>query len=35
MWAESKTPNAWAWIVSGFFLGFVITGVIVRVIKKD
>jgi hypothetical protein len=35
MWAESKIPNRWAWIVSGFFLAFVVTGVIVRVIKKD
>jgi hypothetical protein len=34
MWAESKTPNTWAWIVSGFFLAFVLTGVIVRIIKK-
>jgi len=30
MWAESKIPNPWAWIVSGLFLVFVITGVIVR-----
>lgn len=35
MWAESKTTNTWAWIVSGLFLGFVITGVSLRVIKKD
>ena len=35
MWAESKTPNTWAWIVSGLFLGFVITGVVMRIIKKD
>jgi hypothetical protein len=34
MWAESKVPNLWAWIVSGLFLVFVVTGVIVRVIKK-
>jgi hypothetical protein len=34
MWAESKTPNTWAWIVSGIFLAFVLTGVIVRIIKK-
>lgn len=34
MWAESKMPNTWAWIVSGFFLLFVITGVIIRIIKK-
>jgi len=30
MWAESKTPNIWAWIVSGLFLVFVITGIILR-----
>jgi hypothetical protein len=34
MWAESKTPNRWAWIVSGLFLVFVITGLIIRVKKK-
>jgi hypothetical protein len=34
MWAESKIPNKWAWIISGLFLVFVITGVIIRVIKK-
>lgn len=35
MWAESKTTNTWAWIVSGLFLVFVLTGLIMRVIKKD
>jgi hypothetical protein len=35
MWAESKMPNTWAWIVSGLFLVFVVTGLIVRLIKKD
>jgi hypothetical protein len=35
MWAESKLTNTWAWIVSGLFLVFVLTGVIIRVIKKD
>jgi hypothetical protein len=35
MWAESKTTNTWAWIVSGLFLVFVITGVVMRIIKKD
>jgi len=30
MWAESKLPNIWAWIVSGFFVVFVITGLIAR-----
>ena len=34
MWAESKIPNRWAWIVSGLFLIFVVTGVIIKVIKK-
>jgi len=34
MWAESKVTNRWAWIVSGLFLIFVLTGVIVRIIKK-
>jgi hypothetical protein len=34
MWAESKLPNRWAWIVSGVFLLFVIAGVIIRGIKK-
>jgi hypothetical protein len=35
MWAKSKTTNRWAWIVSGLFLVFVLTGVLIRVIKKD
>jgi hypothetical protein len=35
MWAESKTPNTWAWIVSGLFLVFVLSGVAMRIIKKD
>lgn len=34
MWAESKTRNTWAWIVSGLFLVFVLTGVIIRTTKK-
>jgi hypothetical protein len=34
MWAESKIPNRWTWIVSGIFLVFVITGVIIKVQKK-
>jgi hypothetical protein len=34
MWAESKIPNRWAWIVSGLFLVFVLTGMIMRVTKK-
>lgn len=35
MWAESKISNTWAWIASGFFLVFVLTGVIMRLLKKD
>jgi hypothetical protein len=35
MWAESKTTNRWAWIISGLFLVFVLTGVVMRVLKKD
>ncbi len=35
MWAVSRIPNIWAWIVSGIFLVFVSAGVIVRIIKKD
>jgi len=34
MWAESRIPNLWAWIVSGVFLIFVLTGVLIKVIKK-
>jgi hypothetical protein len=34
MWAESKVPNIWAWIVSGMFLVFVFTGTVIRIIKK-
>jgi hypothetical protein len=30
MWAESKTPNIWAWVVSGFFLVFVFAGIILK-----
>jgi hypothetical protein len=34
MWAESKIPNIWAWVVSVIFLVFVLTGIFVRKIKK-
>ena len=34
MWAESKIPNRWAWFVSGLFLLFVLTGLIIRLMKK-
>lgn len=33
MWAESKIPNKWAYIVSGLFLVFVFTGVIIKIKK--
>jgi hypothetical protein len=35
IWAESKVPNAWAWIVSVVFVLFVLAGVVLRIIKKD
>lgn len=34
MWAESKTPNKWAWVVTGLFLIFVISGVTFRSLRK-
>lgn len=34
MWAESKVPNIWAWVISGLFLIFVFTGLVIRVKKK-
>jgi hypothetical protein len=34
MHAESKIPNLWAWIVSGLFLLFVCTGIILRKKRK-
>lgn len=34
MWAESKVPNIWAWVLSGVFLLFVLTGITLRRIKK-
>lgn len=34
MWAESKVPNIWAWIVSALFVMFVTTGVIIRKKKR-
>lgn len=35
MKAESKVPNRWAWIVSGIFLLFVLTGIILRKSRKS
>ncbi|MGB8491838.1 MAG: hypothetical protein WCE64_12345 [Bacteroidales bacterium] len=34
MWVESKVPNTWAWVVSGLFLLFVFTGIIIRRNRK-
>jgi hypothetical protein len=34
MWAVSKISNTWAWIVSGIFLLFVVSGLVFRIIKK-
>jgi hypothetical protein len=34
MWAESKVPNIWAWVVSGVFVVFVFSGLIIRKKKR-
>jgi len=34
MMAESKVSNEWAWIISGLFVVFVLTGLIIRIKKK-
>jgi hypothetical protein len=34
MWAESKVTNLWAWIISGLFVVFVFTGLVIRIKKK-
>jgi hypothetical protein len=34
MWAESKVINTWAWVVTGAFILFVITGLIIRLFRK-
>lgn len=34
MWAVSKEPNRWTWLVSGLFILFVAGGIIFRAIKK-
>jgi hypothetical protein len=34
MWAESKMVNRWAWIITGVFILFVITGLILRLFRK-
>lgn len=33
MWAESKSTNTWAWIISGLFLVFVMTGLLIKTKK--
>jgi len=33
MWAESKERNTWAWIVTGVFVLFVMTGLILKALK--
>jgi hypothetical protein len=35
MWAVSKVVNRWAWVVSGLFALFVISGIIFRITKKS
>jgi hypothetical protein len=34
MWAESKKPNTWAWVVSGVFVVFVMAGLIVKGMRR-
>lgn len=34
MWAESKVTNRWAWIISGMFVIFVITGLLFKTLRK-
>ncbi len=34
MWAESSTTNLWAWIITGIFLLFFISGLAVRAIRR-
>jgi hypothetical protein len=34
MWAESKVPNIWAWVVSGIFVLFVAVGLVIRAVRK-
>jgi len=35
MWVESQIPNYWAWIVTAVFILFVITGLVIRSIKRS
>jgi hypothetical protein len=34
IWAESRVPNRWSWIISVLFLIFVISGIVFRKIKR-
>jgi hypothetical protein len=34
MWAESKSVNNWAWIVTGVFIVFVLTGLMIKLFSK-
>jgi hypothetical protein len=34
MQAESKVSNVWAWIISGLFVAFVLTGLLIKIKKK-
>jgi hypothetical protein len=34
MWAESKSQNKWAWVLTGIFILFVLTGVILKRKRK-
>jgi len=34
MWAESRVRNTWAWILTGIFLVFVISGFVIRNLRK-
>jgi hypothetical protein len=34
MWAESKVRNTWAWVVTGGFILFVISGLVIRKFRK-
>jgi hypothetical protein len=34
MWAESKVTNYWAWVVTGVFILFVVTGLLIRLFSK-
>ena len=34
MWAESKVVNTWAWIITGIFMIFVITGLLIKLFRN-